>query len=188
MALGHIRGGSISSFDEVGVNANHVRTYYDIARQCTLENYDWSFARKRRALALLTEDPPDVWQFRYEYPANCIAPRFISYPGMRRPIDPIPFDIELDDAGTSKTLLTDQSSAILVYTIDIENPALFSASFIDAFSWRLAAYLAVPVAGRADDEKRCMNWWQGLTDQAETNDANAGQADKEPDGEFYAAR
>lgn len=188
MALGHIRAVTIASFDEVSVNANHVRTFYDIARQATLENYDWSFCRKRRSLALLAEDPPDTWTYRYEYPPNCITPRYIAYPGVRRPIEPIPFDMELDDAGTSRTILTDQQSAVLVYTLDVENPSLFSAGFVDALSWRLAAYLAVPCAGRPDDEKRCMGWWQGLTSVAETNDANAGQADKEPDGEFITAR
>lgn len=188
MALGHIRAGTIDSFEDISVNAKWVRTYYDIARQSTLENYDWSFARKRKALAKMTESPPDTWLYRYEYVPNCIAPRYIAFPGVRRPTDPIAFDIELDDAGTSRTILTDQPDAILVYTIDVENTTLFSPSFVDAFSWRLAAYLAVPIAGRPDDEKRCMNWWQGLTSVAETNDANKGQNDKEPDGEFIKAR
>lgn len=188
MALGHIRAGSISSFEDVSINGNNVRTFYDIARQATLESYDWSFARKRKSLALLVENAPDMWANRYEYPTNCIRARYIATPGVRRPINPIPFDVELDDAGTSRTILTDQEKAILVYTMDVDNPTLFSIGFVDALSWRLASYLAVPCAGRADDEKRCFQWWTMLTSVAETNDANEGQADKEPDGEFITAR
>jgi len=188
MAAGHIRAGSIQTFEENSILAGYCRLFYDSARKATLERYDWSFARQRYSLNLLTESAPDTWLYRYSYPPQSIKARYIAYPGSRRPRVPIPFEIELDASGNNKTILTDMPDAILVHTVDVENVALFTPSFEDAVSWRLAAYLAVPMAGRPDDEKRCFDWWQFITRDAETFDANEGQQDEEPDGEFVEAR
>jgi len=187
MALGHIRAKTIASFEEVSVAGNYVRTYYDLARQQTLEGFNWGFARRRRALSLLVEAPASYWAYKYSLPSDCIKMREIE-DVVRRSTDPIPFDVLLNDAGTSKTLVTNQADAVGIYTADIVNPNLFSPWMIVSMSWLLASYLSVPMAGRPEDEKRCFEWWQFSLSVAEANDANEQQDDPEPDGKFVQSR
>lgn len=187
MALGHIRAKTIASFEENSIAGSYVRTYYDIARQQTLEGFNWSFARRRRSLALLTEAPPSFWQFKYGYPSDCVKMREIENTA-RRSNDPIPFDVMLDDAGVAKTILTNQQDAVGIYTADITNPNLFSAGMILSMSWLLGSLLSVPMAGRAEDSKRCFDWWQFTLGKGEAADANEQQDEKEPDGDFVESR
>lgn len=187
MALGHIRAATITVIDEHSPEAAYCRTYYDTARQATLAAHNWSFARRRASLALLQEAAPPFWNFRYAYPSDAVKIRELENV-LRNPTDPYPWEIELDALGQNKTIVCDVPNAVAVYTADLQNPNLFIPEFNDMLSWRLASYLAVPCAGRPEDEKRCFQWWQYLKDQAEPSDANEGQEEQEPDGKFVQSR
>lgn len=189
MAAAHIKAATIEDFDENSVVARNIRIFYDAARLETLEAFDWNFARKRVSLALLEEAPPSQWGGRYSYPANCAKARYISTYGIKRPAIPIPFDVELNAAGTAKTILTDVASPELVFTMDVTNPALFSAAYANALSWRIAANIAKPITGNDSDEQRCFKNWQYFSSIGEANDANESQEEiNQPDGEFITSR
>ena len=188
MALGHIKAGTIADFEEDSVNAGYCRTYYDTARRVALSAFNWGFARRRLSLALLTESAPPTWLYKYGYPTDCLKFREIEHPTLRNPPDPIPFDITLDDAGTSRVILTDEPDAVGIWTMDQENTNLFTDEFIDMLSWVLGGYLAIPCGAGPEYEKRCMNMFEYRKSQAETMEANEAQEDKEPDGEFITAR
>lgn len=130
---------SISPVDG-SVEADYCARFYPIARDEIIEAGDWTFARTRATLALLSNNPSSAWSYAYALPSNCEVPRRIyTDDASMHEDDSVDFDVE----GT--TLLTNKSSAVLIYTRPIEDSTLFSSSFITSVSYKLAAYLAGPI-------------------------------------------
>lgn len=149
MALAMIGGESIETFDppEDSAESHQVNLWYHHCRREILELFDWSFARKRMSPALDSNDPPSgVWAYRYQYPADAIAVRYIQNPAGRA-ADPVPFQIELPTSPEVKTILTDVAEAVVVYTSNITIPSLYPPSFVNAFALILAARLMRTVRG-----------------------------------------
>jgi len=148
-SLSRIGGESIEAFDppEDSTESHQVNLWYHHCRRETLELYDWSFARKRLALADDSNVPPDgVWAYRYQYPADAIAIRSLENPAGRN-APPVPFSIELPTSPDVKTILTDIDEAIAIYTANIIQPSLYPSSFVNAFSLTLAHKLSNAIRG-----------------------------------------
>jgi len=127
------------------VEADYCSRFFTIARDEILEAGDWTFARTRVALSALTNNPSSTWAYAYALPSDCITPRRIMTGDATQHEDDSPdFDVEGLTDGTM-VLLTNQSSATLVYTRTISDPTKFSPGFTTAFTYKLAAYLAGPV-------------------------------------------
>jgi hypothetical protein len=139
LGLSHLgEDGGVEDFNEKSTPARQAKLWYNPCRRETLEKFDWSFARKRQALALHGEAPPEgVWNFRYQYPVDAIAPRYIVNPAGTQ-ADPVPFMVEIAPANGTRSILTDIQDAILVYTFDCEDASAFSPSFATALSYCLA--------------------------------------------------
>jgi hypothetical protein len=147
VALSRVGAGSIQALTEATREARACRTHYEMARDATLRDHDWQFARKRVVLALLSE-AFDGWTYGYAYPADCIAARSILNEASTDPADAIAYEVGVNAAKSAKVVLTEQEDAILVYTALVTNTSIYDASFVDALAWRLASELAVPL--RAD--------------------------------------
>ena len=146
MALSHIgHRSTIESFDEASAEAKQVKLWYDRARLEALEAFDWSFARKRQALAAHTDDPPaGVWGYRYQYPADCLRARYLVNPS-GPDADLVPFEVETSPDGATLSILTDLTEATLIYTFPQANVLLFSSLFVSALSHLLAYYVAFSI-------------------------------------------
>ena len=145
--------------------------WYDFAREQTLVAYDWSFARFRETLVDHADDPPDgIWAERYVYPANCLVMREIE--NITASGDAIPFSIEMDLAGTEKTVLTDLDEAIAIYTRKITDTTLFTPFFIMTVSYLLAHYMAMAITGRRKDQETMLGNFTALIRIAPAHDAN----------------
>ncbi|MEK9753367.1 MAG: hypothetical protein VW338_09170 [Rhodospirillaceae bacterium] len=163
MALAHIGAKStIESLDEDSAEAQQCKLWYDWARYQTLEDFNWPFAKRRRTLAVHGDVAPSgVWTFRYEYPSDCVKARAIVNP-LGEDKDPVPFEVELSDNGEERTILTDMEDAILLFTFDLTNPALFSSRFIDALSWRVAHRIAFSLTGDARIAQNAMQIYNAM--------------------------
>lgn len=162
MALSHIGAKSnIESLSEGSAESNVCNLWYDHARRKTLEMYDWNFARKRLTLSAHTDDPPDgVWAYRYQYPSDCVRFRYIENPFQELPTvfgpphilgsDAVPFEVATDEDGTTRSILTDMSEAVGVYTFDLEDENMFSSTFVDALSYMIASRIAFSITGKAN--------------------------------------
>ncbi len=137
----------IDSLTDEGTEAEACALWYEHARDATLEAFEWAFAKQHATLALITDGERSGWAYAYELPAGCIAPRRL-YAGERDPSSTarIPFELEANDAGDGKILLTDLEDAELIYTQRIETVPAFPASFVDALAWRLAAELVTALS------------------------------------------
>ncbi len=167
MALSNIGArSSIEDLTENTAEAQQINLWYDFARGEALEAFNWSFARKRLTLALHADDPPPgVWAYRYQYPADALVLRFIENPTNTGSSDSIfqqydsvgsnavPYNIEVDDAKESKTILTNLEDAVGVYTFDLETTSLFSKLFIQTLAANLGYHIAMALTGKSDIRK-----------------------------------
>ena len=62
------RKSNIESLTEDSAEAGEVNLWYDFCLDMALASYDWSFARKRVALATHSSTVPTEWAYAYQYP------------------------------------------------------------------------------------------------------------------------
>ncbi len=174
MALDYIGAdATIESLTEASPTARICNRWYEWSRVQTLEAYNWNFARKRKALALLETQPYDDWAYRYEYPSDCIRAREIVNPAGQG-ADVVPFSVVSGDDGAATTILTDMDEATLVYTFDVADPSRFTTLFVDALAWRLASRIAFSLTGKADLARFALQSYQAHVAQAAGANASEG--------------
>lgn len=185
MGLSHLgERSTIESFDERTSEAEAVRLWYEFARLACLEAFNWNFARRRRALTSHSDDPPDQWAFRYQYPTDCVAAREIEGT-IRRPFNPannlpayyddedaVAFDVEEGEDGTTKSVLTDQDEAVLIYTRDVQQTSLFSVHFVLTLSHLLAYLMGNTLTGKQALREKQLFAYDRLIRSAASVDAN----------------
>jgi len=138
LALARIKSSALIQSDtEESTERRAFDAVWDTSLQATLEVFDWTFARARQALAKLAEAAPAEWEYRYAYPTDCVAARYIATASGVE--DAIPYETVLATDRASRNILSDLDAACLVYTANITNPNLFSAAFIEALSWKLGS-------------------------------------------------
>lgn len=148
LALSHIgANATIETFADTTSTAKTVALWYDFSREEVLESFDWSFARKRQALALhAIAAPATEWFYRYQYPADTIVTRqFVNPLGPQA--DAVPYRIEMASDGT-KSILTDLEDAEMIYTFNQEDTTVFSSLFVEALSFMLASKIAHSITGK----------------------------------------
>lgn len=189
MALSHVGAkSSIEALSESSPEARQANLWYDHCRLQVLEASDWSFARKRLLLALHGEAPPTgIWAYRYQYPADCIFARRIVNP-ISKSSDQVPFDIEVDSTGETKTILTDSEEAVLIYTKDVSNPTLFSNLFVDALSHLLASYIGYSPTGTMATKTKEFELYAALLSLASAGNANEQAAAPMRDAPWITGR
>lgn len=142
----------ITSLDEQSEEARLCSLHYEPARDTTLRDHPWPFARRRVALALVAEDPEADWAFSYRYPTDCERALFIPLSG--RTDAGAEFIVGQD--ATGRLIYTDQEDADLVFTRRESNPGLFPSDFSDALAWRLASEIALPLSRLQALADRCL--------------------------------
>lgn len=138
MALLKLGQETIQSFDESSKEASWCRSLYDLIRKAVLRAHPWKFATKTAVLGVLDETD-DVYSYVYQLPSDCIRVLYL--------IDGKKQNTEYEVRGAK--LYTDLGVAVLKYVYDLQDAAAFDASFVDAFSYRLASDLAVPLTNNA---------------------------------------
>lgn len=198
MALSHLGiGKEIASMDERSQEASALRRFYATARDATLSDFPWPFAKKFKALELVT-DNTDVeidtsgypeWRYYYRYPSDCLVlHRILS--GLRNDSrqSRVPYLIVQDASGS--LIYTDQQDARIEYTVKTPNPTQYAADFILAFSYRLASLIAPRITG-GDNFKIGQTAYQLYKEaiaDAKMSGINEEQADLEVESEFIRLR
>ncbi|XAI95349.1 tail tubular protein [Nostoc phage Nsp-JY18] len=141
LALGHLGKKRINALDEALSEARECAQYYDHVRRIMLQSSNWTFARKRLALAQTTADFETRWPYTYTRPSDALAIRRILPPEADRQYGSkkIPFEVR---EGKVYTIL---SPAYAEYTFDLTDVARYSPMFIDAMAYRLASFVAGPL-------------------------------------------
>ncbi len=186
LSLSRIKSSALIQSDtEESTERRAFDAVYDTSLQAVLELFDWHFARKQSSLAQLAEDPPDGWTYRYTYPTDCLADRYLA---VRSTLDAIPYEVYLSTDGSTKNIFTDISPAILVYTANITNPNLFSALFIEMLSWKLGAEVGPSLGASVKNIKNAEEKFVTATNQASVHSIKSGEDRAERDAPQIEAR
>jgi hypothetical protein len=122
----------------------------------------WSFAKKRKQLALLpdTSSGNSFFLYRYELPGDCLRPVRLDSPtwggvpitALSIPCEPNRkplYEIE------GRTVLCNLPDAWLVYISRVEDPAAWPPTFADALAWALAGDLATGLVNDVTRQQNC---------------------------------
>lgn len=188
MALAHIGSKStIESIDENTPAAKQCKLWYDAARIRTLEAYDWTSARKTQTLSIHSVAAPTFrWAFRYQYPTDCVAPRFIENPAGSNK-DPVPFTIENAGDGTV-SILTDAENAVLIYTFNLSTITAFTIHFVETFALALSVRMCYKLTGKRSLLKAVTDAFNISASQAQYFDGTGTVVKEERDAATIEAR
>jgi len=160
LALSHLGSYSIQSFTESTKEAQFCDAVYEPVRDSMLRDFDWNFATKREALALLTTTYSG-YDYAYAYPSDCLkaikiynantgysmSGSFYDASLTYSSPNKIEFEIAINDNLNQKIVLTNEGDAELFYTAKVTNVNLYDPLFVTAFSYSLAAELALALKG-----------------------------------------
>lgn len=187
LALGHLGSAvevtSISPPDG-SYEASQCARLYPIARLEALEAHDWTWAKKRVALAQATTNPSTVWTYAYAAPSDMLQP-------LRVLQSAVVFDFEMvlwSERGTADferegdLILTHEPEAVLLYKIDVTDTTKFSETFSIYLSYILGALLAGPIVKGDAGVKTALGLRRiagAMLGQAATQNANASAESNE---------
>ena len=151
----------ITSLDEPTKAARLCRLWYAPTRDAVLEDHCWNFATRCSQLPLIEAPQTGEFSFAYRKPADCVRVREL-------------------ERGTEFTMIgdevhTDAAPASMIYTARVEDPNSFSAKFVRALAYNLAAALAVPLMQSNRLEQSMMSKYREFLAGAEEVDSSEGQ-------------
>jgi hypothetical protein len=186
LALQHIGDRyDITDLTEETVEAEQVNLIFDDTRDWLLRQHPWNFAKKFATPTALTGTVPNNFDFMYIYMTDAV--RVL---GVVDPLDAgtaIEFEVARNSADT-KVILTDAEDAEFFYTARITNPAEFDPEFTIAFSYALAAKLAMPLTGDRAIMGDMATLARNMINSAWETDANEGLEEELPDADWIQAR
>lgn len=197
---------TITSWDEVSVEASVLRMFYDRTRKQLLRAAHWGFARKSLTLTqlgTLSDVPPGApypWQYKYAYPSDCLLLQYIlptpvnvsnsvappvgdlswGSSTWQMPSRANRFIVANDDA-FGKVILSNVYQAIGVYTEDVQNPELFDALFEDALIMALAYRAVIPLSGNVGMKQQYGQLAEMALMKARASEESIATTDHTPD-------
>lgn len=175
----------IADLTEESVEAEQVNLIFDDTRDWLLRQHTWGFAKKFATPASLTGTVPNNYDYMYTYMTDAVR--------VNQVVDPLGLNTKIDfeiarNSSDKKVILTDQSDAEFIYTARITNTAEFDPEFVIAFSYALAAKLAIPLTGDREIANDMAVLAERTITAAQTTDSNEGVADEAPDADWITAR
>ncbi len=195
MALSNLGAGQIDSLTERSSEAIQCNLWYEFSLLQALESFDWNFARRRVELTTHGDAIPTngtdpwsgVWAFRYVYPPDCVAFRKLQAPASP-PDDAIPFDVETSINGKEKTILTNLSEAVGVYTYMNKFADMYSPYFVTTLSHFIASNIALSLTGSVDIKNFHAQIATNMGRFASASSANEGMEPPPRDADFIRGR
>lgn len=155
-ALGKIGANRISSaVQEKSNEAEKCALFYLPTLKALLAGHEWKFCETIKPLINLGAGLGG-WGYAYSYPPKCASVRAIipeaSLRSERHKSVDYKMMMMVDDQTLleSRIICTDTNNAFVRYTVLMENEDLFPPLFREAFTWSLAAALAMPITGKIE--------------------------------------
>lgn len=130
-ALGQLGKDFITDLDDtldpVAVKA---KQYFGTMLRTMLRDHDWNFARSRVSLAQSATAPVSGYAYSYPLPGTCFFVRRLNGS------DQVEWKIE------GRNLFTDEATAIIEFTVWVDDPNLWDGAFHQAFVTMLAVRFA----------------------------------------------
>lgn len=165
MALTGLGADRIISLTDNTETARKVNAVFATMRDEVLAAHPWNFAIERVALSLLADAPVFGYDCAFQIPTDCL--RVVGS--------------DLDENGYAwvregDKILTDETAINIKYIKRITDATKFTPAFISAFSARLEAELAYPIANSAELAKTKYEVYALKLKAAKSLDAQEGRA------------
>lgn len=137
-AIGWVGGDRIISFSDGTAEANLCADNYDSIRKAVLEAAEWHFATARVVPAKSSIAPAYGYASAFPIPTDNIRILTVS--------STVDDENDVDWVIEGDSILCDYDVIYVRYIKNIDDPAKFSASFVQALASRLGAEFAIPIA------------------------------------------
>lgn len=144
-ALALLGANKIVNLSDNTEEAKAAKNAYNDSLRSILAECPWSFALKRANLNMITTAPAWGGGNYFQKPADCIRI----------------FDSTVDDLKIEGRYIKSNSSSVgILYTYLCDDPSLYSPSFIDAFSYRLAHDMCFDLTNIASKQSELIHLYE----------------------------
>ncbi len=185
LALSNIGQTQINNPLENTRASNACNAYYNTSRDFVLQDYDWSFAERRVTLALV-DFTPVGYTYAYALPSDWLKSRRIWKES--EDASPVQFIENSNDKKNGTLLLTNKAEPVLIYTARITIPNVFSASFVVALGWKLAADIAFTMTKNIAVQNSAFAFYSNYMVRAENSVAESNNETVRTTSSFLKAR
>jgi hypothetical protein len=179
IALAMLGAEQITSFEDDLIEARQMQIHYDVARDATLEAFEWTFATIRFIPAKETEPPLYGWGVQFPIPSNILRVLRVER-NLSEPIDPsrVKGHDEIDYSIERGKILCDQD---IIYCTGIERlneEGRFSNLFVHAFAAKLAMLCCYPITRSNEIFKAVAAMYAGSIEEAASRDGQQGRHER----------
>ncbi|MCF7791194.1 MAG: hypothetical protein K9M56_04265 [Victivallales bacterium] len=188
LALGRIGAKLIQSFNpEEGttpaVSARYCRLFYQECVAGVLRDFVWNFAESYQYGGLVEGIPlPPGFSYAFTLPSDFIHLRDVMDSSGKS------IEFQFYYGSSRRVVATNDKKTLFCYTAYIDNPEVMPSDFVEALAWKLASLLAVPVKGRPDLIKVCIQNYQYALSRARLADSNESDVIEEYKDYYTEAR
>ena len=170
-ALRRLGDDPITSLTDDTERARLCNAFYIPSRDQVLRSHPWNFAITRATLAKLSDTPAYEYSYQYALPNDpyCLRVLEMEYK------DYI-FKIE-HYASQGRVLLTNESTAKILYIAKVTDTAQFDSMFVDVLTAKLAVDLAYPVTNSVKLQDQMQKLFQQKLSEARSVDGQEGFID-----------
>ena len=170
-ALRRLGDDPITSLTDDTERARLCNAFYIPSRDQVLRSHPWNFAITRATLAKLSDTPAYEYSYQYALPNDpyCLRVLEMQYK------DYI-FKIE-HYASQGRVLLTNESTAKILYIARVTDTAQFDSMFVDVLTAKLAVDLAYPVTNSVKLQEQMQRLFQQKLSEARSVDGQEGFID-----------
>ena len=161
----------ITSLTDDTERARLCNSLYVPARDAVLRSHPWNFAITRATLAQLSTTPAYEYAYQYSLPTDpyCLRVLSMEYQDYIFKIEHL--------AGTGRVLLTDESTAKILYIAKVTDTAQFDSLFVDTLTAKMALELSFPVTNSVTLQAQMQKLYQLKLSEARSIDGQEGFMD-----------
>ena len=170
-ALRKLGDDPITSLTEDTERARLCNAFYESSRDSLLRSHPWNFAITRATLAQLSTTPAYGFAYQYALPTDpyCLRVLEMEYQDYIFKIENL--------ATVGRVLLSDESTAKILYIGRITDTALFDSLFVDTLTAHLALKLAYPITNSVTLQAQMQKLYQLKLSEARSVDGQEGFID-----------
>ena len=170
-ALRKLGDDPITSLTEDTERARLCNAFYESSRDSLLRSHPWNFAITRATLAQLSTTPAYGFAYQYALPTDpyCLRVLEMEYQDYIFKIENL--------ATVGRVLLSDESTAKILYVGRITDTALFDSLFVDTLTAHLALKLAYPITNSVTLQAQMQKLYQVKLSEARSVDGQEGFID-----------
>jgi hypothetical protein len=174
----------ITALDDGSKNANVANAVYNLVRDQTLREHNWSFAKQRAQLTELGDEPVFGFDHQFGMPSDWL--RTVSVHDNDAGLGTVEYAVETYSG--QRVLLSNSDQIFLRYIARIEDPNLWTADFITVFGVDLAKRMAVSIPNSNTIKADLQDEYDRIVIGAKSTDSSGSTPARRPRGSWVNSR